>query len=113
MFDAVRRLFRALFIQPKRPPTEDFLGAIDQVRQRLRKQLRDYEAYLAVEGSEKHCNNQVCEIAIENDIQIHSPSRINHTNVCKVPTTNSFVSVMWKNFLVWFISSSWIEHHTR
>ena len=50
MFTAVQRLFRALYIQPKRPVTEDFLGAVDQVRQRLRKQLRDYEAYLAVKA---------------------------------------------------------------
>ena len=50
MYDAVRKLFKALYIQPKRLVTEDFLGAVDQVRQRLRKQLRDYEAYLAVKA---------------------------------------------------------------
>ncbi len=50
MSDLVRRLFRLLYIQPKKALTEEFLAAVDQVRQKLRRHLRDYEAYLAVKA---------------------------------------------------------------
>ncbi len=50
MHDSLRRLFRALYILPRRTVTEEFLSAIDQVRHRLRKNLQDYEPFLAVKA---------------------------------------------------------------
>ncbi len=50
MHDSLRRLFRALYILPRRPISEEFLSAVDQVRHRLRKNLQDYEPFLAVKA---------------------------------------------------------------